>query len=117
MLELLHGDRRERVQLRAEVAQRTQQLVGAVLAEQRRGLDDDERAAAERLRNVRDRRELEEASDGRDLLGNAVDPAPPRAQHFGSALEREEEDTGIHLADGVELELQRGDDAERPAAA
>src|SRR3954469_8041338 len=117
MLELLHGDRRERVQLRPEVAQRTQQLVGAVLAEQRRGLDDDEGTAAERLRDVRDRREMQEASDRRDLVGDRVDPTPPRAQHFRSALEREEEDTGVDLAYGVELELQRGHDAERPTAA
>jgi hypothetical protein len=116
-LQLLRGDRREGVHSRTELTQRPQQLVGAVLPEQRRRLDDDERLAPHRLGDVRNRRELQEAANRRHLIRDGVDPAPPRAQHLGAPLQREEEDARVDLADRVERELERRDDAERAAAA
>src|SRR5204863_360881 len=82
-----------------------------VLPEQRRRLDHGERLATEVLRERRDRRELQETTDRRDLVRHGVDPASPRAQHLGAAFEREEEDAGMDVRDRVERELERGHDA------
>ena len=49
--------------------------------------------------------------------GTVAHPLAPRVQHLGGALAREEEDAGVDLRDRVELELERGDDAEVAAAA
>lgn len=112
----LDRNRRERVHGGPELPQRLQERVGGSFAEERGRLDDDEGSAAQRLRNVRDRRELQEASDGGDLVWHVLDPASPGTEHFRAALDREEQHTGVDLGDRVELELERGDDAERAAA-
>ena len=87
------------------------------LAAEERGLDDDERLAAQELRQVRDRRELEHAADRRDLVRHAREPLVPRVQHLARALVREEQNAGVDLADRVQVELERGHDAEVAAAA
>ena len=49
--------------------------------------------------------------------GTPGDPLAPGVQHLGRALEREEHDAGVDLADREQVELERGDDAEVAAAA
>ena len=101
---------------RPERAQRAQELVGRVLAQEGRCFDDDERSAAQRLGDVGDRRELQEPADRRDLIRHVFDPAPPCSQHLGSTLEREEQHAGVHLGNRIERELERRHDAERTTA-
>ena len=72
MLQILDGDRRERVQLRAEPAQGLQELRRLEVVHDHRRLDDDERATAKRLREGREGRELQEASDRGHLVGNVL---------------------------------------------
>ncbi len=80
-------------------------------------LDDDEGLAADRLRDLRDRRELEDAADGRHLVRQIVRPGAPRLQHLGRPVDREPEDPGVDLLEREEVELDRGDDPEGAAAA
>jgi hypothetical protein len=115
--ELGCGDHRERVHLWAEAAEGLHELGAGLLAPDEGRLDDDERAAAQVLGEIRDRRELHEPRCRRELGRRALRPDAPRVEDLGCALEGEEERAGVHLGDGVEGELDRRDDAEAPAAA
>jgi hypothetical protein len=108
---------RERVHRRAELAQRLQQLGAFALVAEHDRLDDHELTAAKRLRDVRDGRELEDATNRRDLVRDGGRPGMPRVENLGGALPREEEDARVDLGNRVQLELERGDDPEVPAAA
>ena len=100
-------NRRERVDSRAELPQRPEELVRCGLVEERCRLDDDERPAAERLRDVRDRRELQEATDRRHFVRHVLDPVAPSVQHFLGTLDREEEHARVHFRDRIELNSVR----------
>jgi hypothetical protein len=80
------------------------------------GLDHDELASADRLGDLLERRELKDAPNRGDLVGNRARPLEPGVQHLGRALPREEEDAGVDVRDRVQLDLERGDDAEAAAA-
>ena len=116
--QLLDGDRRDRVHDRAERAQRLEQAlaVGVLVAGPDR-LDDHERLAADGLRDLRDRRELEDAADRGHLVRQVVRPGAPRLQDLGRPVDREPEDAGVDLRDREEVELDRRDDPEGAAAA
>ena len=111
------GDGREGVDLRLEGEQRGEELAARGLVPLVRGLHDHDLAAAEDLRDVRDRRELEHAPDGGDLLGDVARPLGPGAEHLAGALHRPDQPAGVRLGDGVEGDLDLGDDAEAAAAA
>ena len=115
--ELLDRDRRKGVHDRPELAERLHQLRPVLFGAHERGLDDHEGLAADGLRHLREGRELHLPADGGDLVGRAVHPAAPGLEDLGRALEGEEEDAGVDLGNGVEGELDGGDDAEAPTAA
>ncbi len=102
---------------RPELAQRAQQLGTARLVAHVDGLDDDELLTAKRLGQLRQRRELQDPADRRHLVRHRGRPGVPGVQHLRGALPREEEDAGVDLGDGVQLHLERCDDAEVAAAA
>ena len=110
-------DGREGVDLRLEGEQRGEELAARCLVSLVRGLDDHDLAPAENLRDVRDRRELEHAPDGGDLRRQVAGPLGPGAEHLARALHRPDEPAGVRLRNGVEGDLDLGDDAEAAAAA
>jgi hypothetical protein len=110
-------DQREGVELRAELAQRPHDLRAHRLVREDGGLDDHERASAEQLGHVGDRRELEQPPDGRDLVGHRVDPLAPGGEDLGGPLDRPEQHAGVDLGNREEGELECGRDPERAAAA
>ena len=111
------GTDRERVHRRSQLAQRPQQLGCLLLAHQAHGFDDRERLTAQELGDVLERWELEQPPDRGHLLGHARNPLAPGVQDLGGAIEREEENARVDLADGEQVELERRDDAEVAAAA
>ena len=109
-----HG---ERVHQRAEVAHGRHQPATLVLAA---GVDpphDGEGAAAQRLGQRRIGREVQDRRPRHELVGERRQQLPPRVQHVARALEREEQRARVELRVGVDLELDRGDDAEVAVAA
>ena len=100
-----------------EVAERRQQLGGLRLGQQRHRLDDDEVFAAQRVGHLRQRREGHQPADRGHLVGRGRGPLVPGVEDLARPLDREEERPGEDLRDRQQLELQRGDDAEVPAAA
>ena len=119
-VELRDPDRRhhrEGVDRRPERAQRLEQLRALVLAAHVHGLDDDELLTTEEVRQLRERRELEDPAHRGDLVRHRPRPVEPRVQHLGRALPGEEEDARVDLRDLVELHLDRRHDAEVAAAA
>ena len=78
---------------------------------------DRERAAAGERGHVRDRREVDDRRPRHQLVGQRRQQRAPRPQHLGRALDREEHGAGVQLVDGIDLELDRGHDAEVAAAA
>ena len=87
------GHRRDRVHRRPERAQRREQRVGLGRVAEVDRLDDDERLAAQRLGDLRDRREVEDAPDRRHLVGHAAaSQLAPGVQHLAAALDRAPQD-------------------------
>ena len=111
------GRRREGVHRGAQRAQRREQLRRGRLVAEVGHLDDDERLPAQRLGDVLERREVQDAPDRGGLVGHRAHPLAPGAQDLGGALDGEGEHPGVELVDRVELELDGGDDAEVAAAA
>ena len=82
------------------------------------GLDDHERLAPQGLRDHRDRREVQEPSDGRQVVGRiGVRQVAPGGQDLAGALDRVPEQARVRLGDREELQLDRRDNAEAAAAA
>ena len=81
------------------------------------GLDAHERAAAKRLGDVGDRRELEQPADGGHVVGHVGGPLAPGVQDLARALDREEHDAGVDLGEREEHELDRRHGTEASAAA
>ena len=92
------------VELRLERAQRRQDVGVA----EDRGLDDHERRAAGRV---------DDPAQRRDLLRHGRGPVAPGGEDLLGALDRPHQRAALQLLDGIELELDRGHDAELPAAA
>ncbi len=110
-------DRRERVELGTETAQRPQQLASGRLAAEEHGLDDDELPATKRLGHLRDGRDLEQPGDGRHLLGGVLRPLSPGAEHLGRTVDRPDQPPRVRLRERVEGDLELGHDPEAAAAA
>ena len=107
------GDHRERVDLGRERAQRLDHgrvaLDGAV--------DHHDAAAAQRRGDLLQRRELHDPERGRDVVGGVDGPLRPGRQHALGLAPVPQHEAGVDLAQRVEPELERGDDAEVAAAA
>jgi len=73
---------RERVHRGAERAERLEELDALALVPEHDGLDDREAAAPQRLRDLRDRRELEDPADRGHLVRHGRRPGVPRVQHL-----------------------------------
>ena len=112
-----HGHRGHRVQLGTEVADRLEHRGALGLVAEVDRLDHHERAAAHRLGDLLERRHVEDAADGGHLVGQRRDDAAPRLQDLLGTLLREHEHARVHLAQGMEAELDRGHHAEVAAAA
>ena len=74
-------------------------------------------AAPERLGYVGDVGELDQRGPRHHLLGQVRRDRVPRREDLGGPLVREEHRAGVQLGDRVDLELDRGDDAEVAVAA
>ena len=96
-------DERERVQLRAQVAQRLQQL--AVLRAEMGGLDDGVRTAAHQLGDVVAVGEAHHAGDRGDLGGRGAVHSRQACMHLVGAVEGEEQRAGVEVVGGVQREL------------
>ena len=110
-----HG--REGVHRGAELAQRRYERGTLARRSREHGFDDDEAVTAQRLGDVRERREVQDSAEGGDRVGNVLDPLAPGIQHLACALDRPEHRAGVEVGGLEELELERGDDPEVPAAA
>ena len=108
---------REGVDLGTELAQRPDQLGAARLVALVDDLDHGERASAQRLGDVGQRRQAQDACRRGGGVGGGVGPAAVAVENVGAALDREDEPAGVDLGERVEVELDRGDHAEAPAAA
>ncbi len=106
----------EGVDLRAEPAQQAEDRAGLGVAAEHRPVDDDERPAAQRLRDRRQRREVEEAERRRDGVRCLGRPVGPATQHALGLVAVPDEHAGIRRLDRVEPELEGRDDAEAAAA-
>ena len=109
---------RERVALGPEVAQRPQQRAALGLA--RRGTPPSRRRTSARGRTPARRGAAGSGcSDAHDMSssGSVGQQRAPGVQHLGRALEREEHRARVELVDRVDVELDRGHDAEVAAAA
>ena len=106
----------EGVDLGAEAAQQAEDRAASRVAAEHRPVDDDERAAAQRLGDRRQRREVEEAERRRDGVGRLGRPVGPAAQHALGVVAVPDEHAGIRRLDRVEAELEGRDDAEVAAA-
>ena len=110
-------DGAERVELGLELAKRRQDLGRLLLGSEHGPVDDDEPASAERLGNVGQRRDLQQASRGGHLVGRRLCPLDVAAEHVGCLLPGPDEHPGDEGVDAVEGDLDRDDDAEAAAAA
>ena len=81
------------------------------------GLHQGEVPAAQRFGHLGKRREPQDAAQRGDLVRHRGGPRAPGVQHFGGALDREEQRPGVQLADRVQRHLQRGHHADAAAAA
>ncbi|MBA2298874.1 MAG: hypothetical protein H0W14_12655, partial [Actinobacteria bacterium] len=115
--ELLHGDGGDRVHNRIQAAERSEQALTLCFLAQPDRLDDDERLATNRLRDLRDRGELEDPPHRGHLVRQVGRPGAPDLQDLCGPLDREPEDPRVDLLDREEVELDRGHDREGPAAA
>jgi hypothetical protein len=109
--------RGDSVDLRAQCAQGPQQGGAGVLVAEHGRLDGHELPAPERLREVREGRDLQEPPDRGHLVGQGGEPLPPCLQDLPGALPWPGQPAGVQLGDRVEPEFQRGDHAEAAAAA
>ena len=81
-------------------------------------VDHHDRAAADRLRDLRQRRQLHDPERGRDVVGRVGGPLRRRPCSTRSASRPvPDHEAGVDLGQRVEAELERGDDAEVAAAA
>jgi hypothetical protein len=104
------------VELGAQPAQRLAQLrAGARVAEEG-GLNYHEGPTAQRFGQLRQRRQPQQVADGGDLVGHGGGPCVPGVQHLGGALYREQQASGVQVADRVQPHLQRGHHAQAAAA-
>ena len=100
-----------------ELAQRRQLLGAAGLVPEPGRLDHNERAPAQRLGDLLQRRHVQQASQRAHLLRHAGGPPVPGLEHLGRSLLRPEQHARVELANREQLQLERGDDAEATAAA
>jgi hypothetical protein len=110
-------DHRERVDLRAELAQRRQQLGRALGALGDRAVDDDHAAAAQERRRPVDVRDLQEAEGRRHGVRHILGELVPGVHDLGGAVEAEQQHAAVDLAHRDQLELDRDDRGEAPATA
>ena len=83
----------------------------------RRAVDHHDLAAAQERRQRRVRRQLHDPQRGRHAVGRVLRPRRPGREHALGLGPVPEHEAGVDLAQRVELELERGDDAEVAAAA
>ena len=107
---------RDGVHLRPKVTERLQQRGAIARVADDRRLDQDERPAANLLGQERDIRQLEHAAQRFARVGHGFDPFPPGLEDLRRPLDRPEQRPGIDLGDREQLELDRGDGADVPAA-
>ncbi len=113
----LPRSRRTRVELGAELAQRPQQLAADIRPAEVGGLNDDKLTTADGLGDIGQRRDLKYPRPGAHLVRQARHPVAPRVEDVRRPLPRPGQHAGIKLWHGVHLQLQRGHNAEVPAAA
>ena len=109
-----HGG--EGVHRRIELSQLRDQRAAVGLRADEDRLDDHEALAAHRLRNVRKGWKMKDPADRRDLVRHRLGPFAPGAQHLACPLEGPEHRAGVQLGRGIQLKLDRRDDAEAAAA-
>ena len=100
-----------------DLTQRPHQLLALGQVTDERAGHVDERLAAQRLGQLRNRRQREKAQLSRHLVGRARKPLAIRVGDLGAHLDRPGDHARIDLGHRVELDLERRHDAERPAAA
>ena len=110
-------NRRERVDLRAELAQRRDQLGAAVLVAEVGHFEDHHLAAAHHLGDLLEGRELHDPPDRGRLFRRRRQPLSPGFEHLRGPLPRERKHPGVEGVDRVEVELDCGDRGEAAAAA
>ena len=88
VLERRRRDGRDGVDLGPERADRRDERGALRLGAEVEGLDADERAAAKRLGDVGDRRELEQPADGGHVVGHVGGPLAPGVEDLARALDR-----------------------------
>ncbi len=110
-------DGSERVHRRVEGSQLLRELDAFALGAREDRLDDHEAVPAERLGHVRDRREVQDAADRGDGIGQRLGPVAPGLKHLTGPLDRPEHRAGVQFWLLVERDLERGHDAEVAAAA
>src|ERR1700722_2486286 len=111
-------DGRDRVDLGSQLSERTQMYGRVCFAAQVGDFNRHERPAAKRLRDVGQRRQVQEAAARGQLCGAGAGPGTPCVEYRLGLLHGPEQRPGVDLGDGKELELQCGHDAEgAPAAA
>ena len=108
---------REGVHGRPQVADGPQQGAALALAAEEGAEDDAERPAPNRLGHVRRVRELQQRRPGHHLLRQPGGELGPGVENLSGALEGEEHRARVQVLDGVDVELDRGDDAKVPIAA
>ena len=82
------------------------------------GAEGDQRPVAERLGYLRQRGQVQEPGDGRDLVGNASGPLAIAVENLAGALVgRVDHASGEDLGELEQPELDRGDDPEASASA
>ncbi len=111
------GTGAERVDLGTERAERRQDLVRLVVVAEHGAVDDDDLAAAEELRDVRQRRDLQHPGRRADRVRGRLRPLDVRGQDLLRPLPRPDHHPGDELLDLVERDLHRDDDAEASTAA
>ena len=80
-------------------------------------VDDDDLAAAEELRDLRQRRDLQHPGRGADRVRRRLRPLDVAREHLRRPLPGPDHHPGDELVDRVERDLHRDDDAEAAAAA
>ena len=116
VLERRRRHAREGVDHRPELAQRPDKRGALALRPREDRLDDGEAAAAKRLGDLGHRREMQDPADRGDLIRHRLGPVAPGPQHLARLLGWPEHGTGVQLGGLVQLELDRGHDAETAAA-
>ena len=107
-----HRHGAERVELGAAGRAAAPAAGGGLRVAEDRAVDDDELAAADRLGQLGQRRQLEDPGTRRDVVGRRARPLGPGVEHEPGVVPIPRQPAGVDLGDREQPELDRGDDAE-----